>query len=73
MKGGCIVGIKGDYKLNKIKTFIKKTKDNKITIIIETINNDIIQKNINNKIKNDYSDNKIIDKIIVDINKIIED
>ena len=36
LKGDCIVGIKADFDLGKIKNLIGKCKDKKIKIIIET-------------------------------------
>ena len=37
LKGDCIVGVNADFDLGKIKEFIKNTKNNKISITIETI------------------------------------
>lgn len=37
LKGDCIIGIKSDFDLNKLKQFIKKSKDNKISITIQAI------------------------------------
>jgi uncharacterized protein len=80
LNGDCIIGVKSDYSLKKIKKFIKKSNNKKITIKIETINNKdtTIEKNntinkINNNIeekgikKDDYG-NKIIEKINAEIN-----
>jgi len=55
LEGDCIIGIKADFSLLQLKKFIKTLNNNKITIIIETINND------SNK-------NKIIEKINAKIN-----
>ena len=41
-KGDCIVGVKADFELSEIKDFIRKAKNNKIKIIIETENKKII-------------------------------
>ena len=71
LEGDCIVGVRADFQLNKIKQFIKKLSNNKITITIQTIKN-FNKKIINNKntdedkLKNDY--NKIIEKINAEIN-----
>ncbi len=72
LEGDCIVGVKSDFQLNKIKEFIKSLGNNKkITIMMETINNDYNNKTVNNKknIKsNDYKNKKIIEKINAEIN-----
>ncbi|MEK6891838.1 MAG: DUF371 domain-containing protein [Nanoarchaeota archaeon] len=36
LKGDCIVGVKADFELKEIKKFIKKIKNKKITITIQT-------------------------------------
>ena len=54
LEGDCIIGINADFSLLQLKKFIKSLKSNKITIIIETINN------VNN--------NKIVEKINAEIN-----
>ena len=56
LKGDCIIGVKADFSLPQLKNFIKSIDNNKITIIIETMNN------INKK------NNKIIEKINAEIN-----
>jgi len=56
LKGDCIIGVKADFSLPQLKNFIKSIDNNKITIIIETMNN--INKN----------NNKIIEKINAEIN-----
>lgn len=38
LKGDCIVGVKADFDLEKLKQFIKKCKNNKITIKITALN-----------------------------------
>jgi|TARA_Y100000310_G_C20700927_1_gene829812 hypothetical protein len=58
LDGDCIVGVRADFNLEKIKRFIKKLNNNKTTIIIKTMDNKT------NKIKN----NKIIEKINAEIN-----
>ena len=65
LEGDCIIGIKAYFSLLQLKKFIKKLNNNKITIIIEMINN--INKNIKNK-KNNYN-NKIVEKINAEINR----
>ena len=68
LKGDCIVGVKADFSLKEIKKFIKSLNNNKkITIIMETINNDYNNKN-SNKIKNKTAENKIIEKINAEVN-----
>ena len=37
LKGNCIVGVKADFELEKIKKFIKNYKNKRITIKIKTI------------------------------------
>ena len=53
LKGDCIIGVKADFELYKIKEFIKKLINKKITITMETINN---------------NSNKIVEKIHAEIN-----
>ena len=36
LKGDCIVGVKADFELLKLKRFIKRFKNNKVTITIKT-------------------------------------
>ena len=36
LRGNCIAGVKADFDLDEIKNFVKKSKGNKIRIIIET-------------------------------------
>src|SRR3989338_7591071 len=36
LKGDCIIGVKADFELERLKDFIKKSKNRKITITIET-------------------------------------
>lgn len=71
LKGDCIVGVKADFQLNKIKEFIKSLGNNrKITIIIKTMktddNKNYNEKNINKN--NNYNNKKIIEKINAEIN-----
>jgi len=40
LKGDCIVGVKADFDLNKIRQFIKKSTNKKITITIKPITKD---------------------------------
>ena len=50
LKGDCIVGVRADFELNKIKKIINKSKNNKIKILIETENkkiNGIIEAELN--------------------------
>jgi hypothetical protein len=57
LKGDCIVGVKADFSLQQLKKFIKKLNNNKIAIIIKTMNN------INNN-----SNEKIVEKINAEVN-----
>ncbi len=61
LKGDCIVGVKADFELEKIKNFIKKLRNKKITITIETLNN----KKIKEKIKAEFNPHFNSDKEIV--------
>ena len=51
LKGDCIVGVKADFDLRKLKEFILNSKDKKITIRIETSgkekNKEIIKADLN--------------------------
>ena len=40
LKGDCIVGVKADFKLNKLKEFIKASSNKKVTITIQAISKD---------------------------------
>ena len=42
LNGDCIVGVKADFDLNRIRDFIEKSKNNKVTIILR--NNNIQEK-----------------------------
>jgi len=57
LAGDCIVGVKADFSLQQLKKFIKKLNNNKIAIIIKTMNN------INNN-----SNEKIVEKINAEVN-----
>lgn len=59
LKGNCIVGIKADFDLNDIKNFIKKTKNKKIKIIIETADKKI-KETINAELNPNFDSNKEI-------------
>jgi len=60
LNGDCIVGVKADFSLLQLKNFIKSLKSNKITIIIETMENNIIEK-INAEINPKFnSDREIV-------------
>jgi len=61
LEGDCIIGIKADFSLLQLKKFIKSLKSNKITIIIETINNNKIVEKINAEINPNFnSDREIV-------------
>jgi len=61
LEGDCIVGIKADFSLLQLKKFIKSIKNNKITIIIEKMddNNKIVEK-INAEINTSFNSDKDI-------------
>jgi uncharacterized protein len=61
LKGDCIVGVRADFQLNVIKEFIKSLKINKITIIIETIEDNKIIEKINAEVNPNFdSDREIV-------------
>tara|TARA_Y100000310_G_scaffold111103_1_gene109502 strand:+ start:10535 stop:11008 length:474 start_codon:yes stop_codon:yes gene_type:complete len=71
LKGDCIVGVNADFSLEEIKRFIKTIGNKKITIIIETIDEEYNEKNIKNnynKNKINNNSNKIVEKINAEIN-----
>ena len=57
LEGDCIVGVKADFSLPQLKEFIKNLHSKKITIIIKTIKNEIIEK-INAEINPNFDDDK---------------
>lgn len=57
LKGDCIVGVNADFELEKLKKFIQKSKNKKITIIIETINHKI-QEKITAELNSNFNSNK---------------
>ncbi|MBI4452779.1 DUF371 domain-containing protein [Candidatus Woesearchaeota archaeon] len=60
LKGGCIVGVKADFNLNKIKGFIKKMPNKKITITIEVIDeeNKRVKEKISAELNPGFNDDK---------------
>ena len=46
LKGDCIIGINTDFELDKLKEFIRKSNNKKISITISTTNNKKIQETI---------------------------
>lgn len=59
LKGDCIVGVKADFELLKLKQFIKDSKNNKITITIESISaNKKIQEKIFAELNPDFNSDK---------------
>ena len=59
LKGDCIVGVNADFKLDKLRKFIKKSNNKKISIIIQTISkNKKIKETIFAEINPEFSDNK---------------
>ena len=55
LKGDCIIGVKADFESDKLKEFIKKSKNNKISI---TISNNKIHETILAAINPDFYDGK---------------
>ena len=58
LKGDCIVGVNADFELSELKQFIKKLKNNKITITIKTIKkNNKIEETITAEVNKNFNDN----------------
>ena len=55
LNGDCIVGVKADFKLDDLKEFIKKTKNNKKITITISINK--IKEKINAEINPNFNSN----------------
>ena len=58
LKGDCIVGVNADFELKKLKKFIQKSKNKKITITIETISNKKIKEKINAELNPSFNSSK---------------
>jgi len=58
LNGDCIIGVKADFDLNKIKQFIKKLNNKKITITIETLNNKKIREKIKAELNTGFNSDK---------------
>ncbi len=59
LKGDCIVGVKADFDLEKLRKFIKKCNNNKIEITIsKKIKNKKIYETINAEINPEFNSNK---------------
>ena len=56
LNGDCIVGVKSDFDLEKLKDFIKKSKNKIITITIEITKNRKIKETIFAEINNNFND-----------------
>ena len=56
LNGDCIVGVKADFELLRLKRFIKRLKNNKIAITIST--NKKIQEKIYAELNPDFNSNK---------------
>ena len=57
LKGDCIVGVKADFDLDELNNFIKKAKNDKITIKISTSNNKF-QETINAETNPNFGNDK---------------
>ncbi len=60
-KGDCIVGVKADFELDKLKDFIKKSNNKKITITIEAMPNrncEKIKEMVYAEVNSGFSDSK---------------
>ncbi len=58
LKGDCIVGIKADFDLNKIKQFIKNCKNNNVTITIKTTSKPKIKETINAELNPNFNNDE---------------
>ena len=59
LKGDCIVGVNADFDLNKLKEFISKSKNKKITITLQTMSSTIkIRETMHAEINQNFNDNK---------------
>ena len=65
LRGDCIIGINADFDLNKIKKLIKKLKNNKITIILQTVQKNKNNKKVQEKINAEFNPNFNSDKEFV--------
>ncbi len=59
LNGDCIIGVKADFELNKLKDFIKKAKSKNIAITIETAGSKITE-TIHAELNPDFGDEKEI-------------
>ena len=57
LRGDCIVGVKADFDLTELKNFIKKSKNKKITIKIETKDKKL-QERLTAQLNPEFSDDK---------------
>ena len=58
LRGDCILGVKADFELNKLKELIKQNENKKIKINIETISNKKIKETIFAEISQKFNDDK---------------
>ena len=59
LKGDCIVGVEADFELSKLKAFIKKSKNKKVKIIIESLEKKI-KETIEAELNPDFNDTEEI-------------
>lgn len=57
LKGDCIIGVEADFELKKIKEFIEKSKNNKITITLKPKSNIKKYQEITEMIKAEFNQN----------------
>ena len=65
LKGDCIVGVKADFDLNKIRQFIKKSNNEKITITIKPITKNKKYQKIKETVSTDLNPDFDSDKELV--------
>ncbi|MBI2658142.1 DUF371 domain-containing protein [Candidatus Woesearchaeota archaeon] len=56
LKGDCIIGVKADFELGKIKELIRNSKSKKVSITIEAQDNKNIKEKIFAEINPDFED-----------------
>jgi len=58
LKGDCILGVKADFELIKLKEFIKKAKNKKLAITIETTSKPKIKETIKAELNPSFNSDK---------------
>ena len=58
LKGNCIIGIKADFELSRLKEFIKRAKNKKLAITIETASKPKIKETIKAELNPGFNSDK---------------